>query len=167
MGPLLFNIFINDIFLIIEQSDICNFADDNTLYACGKNLTEIKKNLVHDTKNILQWFKLNSLKANPGKFQFMFLGVKSNCNHILKINNIKVKASDEVLLLGVTIDKKLTFKKHIEILCCNAQYKLHALRRIRKFLTVEKAKVLGNAFIVSLIMFLYYGCFVEKLSILK
>ena len=36
LGPLLFNIFINDIFMIIEQSDICNFADDNTLYSCGK-----------------------------------------------------------------------------------------------------------------------------------
>ena len=36
LGPRLFNIFINDIFMIIEQSDICNFADDNTLYSCGK-----------------------------------------------------------------------------------------------------------------------------------
>ena len=33
LGPLLFNIFINDIFMIIEQPDICNFADDNTLYS--------------------------------------------------------------------------------------------------------------------------------------
>ena len=59
LGPLLFvvysifNIFINDIFMIIEQSDICNFADGNTLYSCGKKLTEIKENLVCDTKIIL------------------------------------------------------------------------------------------------------------------
>ena len=46
LGPLLLNIFINDIFLIIDQSDICNFADDNTLHSCGKRLTEIKENLV-------------------------------------------------------------------------------------------------------------------------
>ena len=32
--------------MIIEQSDIRNFADDNPLYSCGKRLTEIKKNLV-------------------------------------------------------------------------------------------------------------------------
>ena len=38
MGPLLFNIFINDIFFVKEKSDICNFADDNTLYSCGANL---------------------------------------------------------------------------------------------------------------------------------
>ena len=73
--PLLFNIFINDIFMIIEQSEICNFADDNTLYSCGEKLTEIKGNLVSNTKRILNWFRLNSLKANPGKFQFMILGI--------------------------------------------------------------------------------------------
>ena len=43
LGPVLFNIFINDVFVIIEQSDICNFADDNTLYSCGKSLTDIRK----------------------------------------------------------------------------------------------------------------------------
>ena len=43
LGPLLFNIFINDIFMIIEQSDICNFADDNTLYSCRKSLKILRK----------------------------------------------------------------------------------------------------------------------------
>ena len=94
--------------MIIEKSDICNFADENTF---GERLIEIKENLVSDT--------------------------------------IKVEASDDILLLGITIDKKLTFKQHIENLCRKAQYKLHALRCIRKFLTVEKAKILGNAFIDS------------------
>ena len=48
-----------------------------------------------------------------------------------------------------TIDKHLSFKKHIWNLCRNANYKLHGLRRIRKCLTVEKVKLLGNAFIDS------------------
>ena len=65
LGPLLFNIFINDIFMIIEQLDICNFADDNSLYSCGERLREIKENLVSDTKRTLNWFRFNSLKANP------------------------------------------------------------------------------------------------------
>ena len=135
--------------MITEQSDICNFADDNILHSCGERLTEIKENLISDTKSILNWFRLISLKANPGKFQFIILGDKSHHKHILKINLIKVEASDDVLLLGITIDKKLSFKQHIENLCRKAQYKLHALRRIRKFLAIEKAKILGNAFIDS------------------
>ena len=51
------------------------------------------------------------------------------------------------LLLGIAIYKKLTLKEHIENLCRKTQYKLHALRRMRKFLTIKKAKILGNAFI--------------------
>ena len=68
LGLLLFNIFINDIFLVIEKSDICNFADDNTLYSHSSNLPLILNNLEHDMRNLLYWFKINSLKANPVKF---------------------------------------------------------------------------------------------------
>ena len=89
------------------------------------------------------------LKANPGKFQFMILGDKTNYKHILKINSTCVQSSDDVTLLCVLIDKNLTFKKHGDNLVLKAQYKLHALQRIRKFLTIEKAKILGNAFMDS------------------
>ena len=79
----------------------------------------------------------------------MILGDKFHHKRELKINSIKVEASNDVLLLGITIDKKLTFKQHAENLCQKAQYKLHTLRCIRKFLTIEKAKMLANAFIDS------------------
>ena len=55
---------------------------------------------------------------------------------ILKINLVKVEAS--ALLLGITIDKNLTFKQHIENLCREVQYELHVLRHTRKFLTNRK-----------------------------
>ena len=64
LGPLLFNLFLNDIFFIIQKSDICNFADDNTLYSCVKQLQSVFCNLQFDLKNILKWFNINSLKAN-------------------------------------------------------------------------------------------------------
>ena len=50
LGPLIFNMFINDIFFFIEESEICNFADDNTLYLCDRNLLRIKENLAFDIK---------------------------------------------------------------------------------------------------------------------
>ena len=62
---------------------------------------------------------------------------------------MNVKESYHVELLGITIDKHLSFKNHIENLCRNGNYKLHVLRRIRKYLTVEKATLLGNAFVDS------------------
>ena len=109
--------------MIIEQSAGCNFADDNPLYSRGEWLTEVKQNLIFDTKGILYWLKVNSLKANPEKFQFRILGDKSYHKYTLEVNSIKFEASDDVLQLGTTIDKKLTFKQHIESLCWKEQYK--------------------------------------------
>ena len=71
LGPLLFNVFINDIFMFIKKSEICNFADDNTIYDCGEDLSNILENLKRDMKILLKWFRINSLQVNPGKFQFM------------------------------------------------------------------------------------------------
>ena len=82
------------------------------------------------------------MKTNPGKFQFMVLGVKNIASFRLNVNV-------EVKLLGMFVDNKLKFKKHIEDLCKQASYKLHALRRIRGYLTVKKARMLANAFIDS------------------
>ena len=100
-----------------------NFADDNTLYSCVESLTEIKKNLIFDTKSILNSLRLNSVyfsdfcNSNSDFIQFMILGDKSHHKHILKINAVKVEASADVFLLGMIIDKNLTFKQHIENLC--------------------------------------------------
>ena len=60
------------------------------------------------------------MKPNPKKFQFMILGKGSRLPVILNINNIKIRESQKVILLGLTIDNCLTFKDHIDTLCGNA-----------------------------------------------
>ena len=99
--------------------------------------------------NLLRWFKENSMKANPKKFQFMILGKTSRQPITLNINQIKVKESQNVLLLCLTIDNQLTFKDNVDMLCSTSNYKRQALRRIRKYLTPVKASLLYNAFINS------------------
>ena len=51
--------------------------------------------------------------------------------------------------MGITIDNDHKFKMHIEDLCKKASYRIHALWRIREYLTVDKAKILANPFIDS------------------
>ena len=138
-----------DLFLFIERTNIWNFANDNTIYSCNINLQTILKDLKYDMQNILKWFKVNSMKPNPKKFQFMILGKSTRQSIILNINNIKIRESSSVVLLALTIDNGLTFKEHINILCCRASFKLHALGRISKYLTTDKAKLLYNTFINS------------------
>ena len=107
------------------------------------------ENLTYDLKNVLTWFKINSMKANPEKFQFMILSKTRRPEYNLLIDSNVIKESADVELLGLIIDNKLSFEKHIARLCQTATYKLHALRRLRKYLTLEKARVLGNAFVDS------------------
>ena len=57
--------------MFIEKTNVCNFADDNTLYDCGEDLSNILENLKHDLKILLKWFRANSLQASSGKFQLM------------------------------------------------------------------------------------------------
>ena len=66
----------------------------------------------------------------------MILGDKQNISLVLNINGKKISNSREIELLGIVIDNQLKCKKHIEDLCKKASFKLHVLRRIRKFLTV-------------------------------
>ena len=80
LGPLLLNLFINDLFLFLGRTNICNFAEDNTIYRCDSDLEIILEELQHEMKILLDWFKINSMKANPKKFQFRVVskGTKSN-----------------------------------------------------------------------------------------
>ena len=63
------------------------------------------RNLESDLNNVLAWFNINSLKANPGKFQFMVLGTKEDDSFVLDIGKKKTESSTEVTLLGVKIHK--------------------------------------------------------------
>ena len=140
---------MNDLFFSITKSKVCNFADNSTLCSYNKNLEHASSNLNLDLRNMLYWFEINSMKTNPGKFQSMVLGIKITVPFRLNVNSKIISCSNEIKLLGITIDNELKFKKHIENLCKKASYKLHALRRIRGYLTVEKARILANSFIDS------------------
>ena len=118
-------------------------------FMTGEDLSNILENLKHDMKVLLKWFRINSLQANPGKFQFMILRKKTPSSVKLIINSTEIEETKKVVLLVITINNLITFNEHIDNLCRTASYKLHALRRIRKYLSLEKAKLLCNAFINS------------------
>ena len=69
LGPLLFNIYVNDLIYFIQNTEICNFADDNTIYSCGTNLDGIIIDLEDDLCQALEWFESKRLVANPSKFR--------------------------------------------------------------------------------------------------
>ena len=113
LGPLLFNIFINDLFLFIKHSRIANYADDNTLYSIQNNNKMLVEILEHDISTVLKWFNDNEMKPNEAKSNFL-LSKPEDIS--LKVGNEKIDANTSVKLLGVTIEYKASFAKHINII---------------------------------------------------
>ena len=72
----------------------------------------------------------------------MILGKKKRNSVKLITNTTEIEESRKVILLGITIDNFLISNVHIDNLCGTANYKLHALRKIRKYLSLEKTKLL-------------------------
>ena len=71
---------------IITYTDICNYADDTTLYTQGMDLNELLINLEHDSTLLVQWFEENYMKLNKEKCHLLVSGHKYK--HIwIKINN--------------------------------------------------------------------------------
>ena len=149
LGPLLFNIFINDIVYFIEHTDLCNFADDNTIYRCDDNIASVMTFLQHDLSRILNWFASNQLVANPAKFQMMLLGCSNTDDLYIEVGNCKLQALKSVKLLGISIDSKLNFNEHILALCKKANRGVRCLYRVRKFVNFDQAKLLFNSYISS------------------
>ena len=148
LGPLLFNIYLNDLFWNNEETDVCNFADDTTLYACDMNLDTVLRKLEHDSLLAIEWFNANSMKLNADKCHLLVAGRKHEWVWA-KIGNEKIWESHEEKLLGITIDKDLYFVKHVANICKIANRKLTAIARYSKFLTFDKIKTLITTFVES------------------
>ena len=68
LGPILFNIFINDINYFIQEADLHGFADDHTLSAYSDNLEKLKNTLSKQADVAIDWLTENGMIANPSKF---------------------------------------------------------------------------------------------------
>ena len=67
LGPILFNIYLNDLFYLTEMTQICNFAVDTTFHVCDKDLNTLINRLEHDTALAIEWFENNFMKLNQDK----------------------------------------------------------------------------------------------------
>ena len=149
LGPLLFNIFLNDFIYIVEHSEVYNFADDNTIFSCDDTFESVASNLEQDMSQAISWFKTNQMVANPSKFQVMLLGLKTDDSIVLDIGNVSIDVVSSVKLLGITIDSKLKFDQHVAKLCQKANNKISAFSRISHYLNEKQSRLLYNSFIMS------------------
>ena len=113
---------------------------------CEKNLHDLQRKVESESLILFEWFHDIYLKANSGKSYAML-----TTDNKLKINVKGIPISNEkiVKLLGVTVDNKLSFESHLNLVCKKVSQKLHALARVSKFISKKKLRVIMKAFIMS------------------
>ena len=139
LGPILFNIFLSDLFLVVQNVDFASYADDNTIYDAGDNIDEVIFSLQESSKKLFKWFANNQMKANEGKCHLI---VSTNELTEIQIGDFRIKNSASEKLLGITIDGKLNFDCHVNHLCNKPNKKLGALSRVTPYMTLEKKRKL-------------------------
>ena len=133
LGPLLFNIFINDLNFFVPHMSLRLYVDDTTYYS--------------ELSVLSSWFDQNHLLVNNDKTQALPLGPCSY-NYDFVLNGIEAGTQESKKILGVALDKMLTFKDHISGPLKKAYAKSAALRRIRRFVSNEVMISLYNSFVL-------------------
>ena len=146
LGPPLYNIYSNDLFLFLLLF-IANYADDNSPFSCDKTIPAVISNLESESTTLLKWISENGLKANPDKFHLLLSD--KNIELAIKVDNFMVKNTSSQKLLGIEIDNKMTFDVHVSNICTKASQKLHALSRVSHLMKFEHRKFIMNCFIMS------------------
>ena len=127
--------------------DVANFADDNSPFTAADSTPEVLSKLSSESLNLLSWIRSNGLKANPDKFHLLLSDPNEELSMVF--GNCEVKNSISQKLLGVTLDNKMSFDKHVSTLCDKASRKLHALSRVSNFMTLNQRKTIMQTFFLS------------------
>ena len=147
LGPLLFNIYLNDLFYILLNTHTCNFADDTTLSVCDVKLEDLIHTLEDDSLTAIMWFEANYMKLNESKCHFLTRGTEEVL--FVKVGDEIVWESNTEKLLGITIDKNLNFNAHLSNICKKANCKVTALARAARILPFHKRRLMLKTFIES------------------
>ena len=144
-GPLLFNIFINDMYMFMDECTLYNYEYDNSLSCISPTIDAVISNLQSDGNRAIKW-----VTDNPEKFQFMMISRDEDSVRSLTLNDGTVIVSeDHVKVLGVVIDSKLNFSLHVSAICNKASRQLNALSRISNYSDVSARRTIYDSFVAS------------------
>ena len=100
-----------------------------------------------DFQTVNVWFYENFMILNPGKCHFMSIGKDTHDEDVFYYDNLTLKNSNEEVILGLTIDRKLTFHQHIKRICRKAGQNLSALLRPSPYLDTNKRKTIHTTLV--------------------
>jgi hypothetical protein len=130
------------------------YADDTTLYCKAATLCEVQNILQTNLDSLEQWLFSNQLTVNVSKSAVMIVNNKltiSSTNINVTLNNSNLTCCDQIKLLGIIIDNKLSWKFHIENMHSNIAPKLGLLYRLSSCLPQPQLRIIYNTLIQSLL----------------
>jgi hypothetical protein len=158
LGPLLFLVYLNDVFTVCKYANIISFADDTNLLFCHNNLLELSSLANEDLTEVSTWFAANKLSLNVSKSKSMLF--KPN-RSITDASNITVGIGAQKLdqihvykFLGVYLDDKLNWKSHITSKCNSIVKIVGILSRVKHYVP---ASVLRNIYSTLIVPHINYG----------
>ena len=148
LGPLLFNIYFNDLFFFHDNTEASNYADDTDVYASDTNLETLLYRLEYEAHIAIEWFESNYMKLNEDKCHFLISG--NNSEHLfVNVRPYKIWESNAVRILGITVDASLEFNIHSDSILNIAGKKLTILARMANILSFPKMRLLIKSFFES------------------
>ena len=138
LGPLLFLVYINDMFQSCPSLLMTHYADDTTAFACGNNIYELSLVINRELESLNVWLQSNRLTLNIKKSSYMILGCFSNASltGIIKISDQVLERVRTAKFLGIQLDDKLTFENHSENVLSKLHKVMGILYRIRNIVPI-------------------------------
>ena len=141
LGPVLWNLYQNDVFYESTKSQLSAYADDHQLYLSDHDPGKVIGGLEEDEKVIADWHKSNHLTENLSKYQVLILSKsKQQTQTEAAIGEHTIEKTKEIKLLGVTLDERLDFSAHVKSVSIKTSRRIGVLSRLRKLIPV-KAKL--------------------------
>ena len=165
LGPLLFIIYLNDLISACEIFKPIIYADDTALLTVLETLITFSSNcsvndrLNHELGEINKWFMLNKLSLNREKTKAMIFQTRfKRVNEInITIDRTPIEFVDEFKYLGITLDKHLTWKSHINQVSKKVAKTNGILSKLKNTLPTDILKTIYNSLILP---YLSYGIMV-------
>lgn len=150
LGPLLFNIFVNDIATCFLYSNILLYADDMKILCPIKSL-QCAQHLQEDLCRFENYCIVNKLDLNVSKCYVCTYTRKPSCiSFSYTLKNLNINRVNSIRDLGVTFDSKLLFDEHINKIINKASKALGFILRMSvDFNSIKTLKILYCAYVRS------------------
>ena len=160
LGPLLFLLYVNDLFECLHSSKAILFADDTTIYIKGSNIETLFNQLNNDLSQLSTWCYNNKLLINPQKTKYMLFSRRYNNMTTpppkLTLNSQPIERVRTTKFLGIYLDEQLNWSEHLNHIRLRISHGLYILNKVKNNITPSLKRNLYFAIIHS---HLSYGCF--------